>query len=182
MKIKTPPMIIDNTVISRFGFTDRFDILEKLYASKIVIPTNVIIESIVTSPLEKCVQAALKNKWMEEYTLEYKNSVEEIKEYTKLRKKFGDGECAVMAIAKTWNCTVASDDLRATRKFCKEHNIDQIGCLGILYDTFDSGIITLEEGDALLNDMIVKSHYTCPVNHFDNIIQWFKNGIGRELF
>lgn len=181
MRIKNPPIIIDNTAISNFGLINKFDILEKLYPKNIIIPTNVIAESIVMSSLESCVQAALKAGWMEEYTLDYKGR-NELMEYAQLRRQFGDGESAVMAIAKTWRCAVASDDMRATRKFCLKHEIEQIGSLGILFDAYDSKIVNVTEANKVLTDMINIVKYKCPIENFNNVIDWFKNGIGKELF
>ena len=87
-----------------------------------------------------------------------------------------------MAIAKTWGCTVGSDDLRAVRKYCEENNIELIGCLGILYDAYESDIIKKIDGDKILVDMINKTKYKCPVTTFQEIIDYFKKGIGRKLY
>lgn len=141
MKIKSPPIIIDSTVIGRYGLINQFEVLKNLYGKNIIIPTPVIIESINCSPLEKCVKDAISAGWMEEYSLQYTNASDELKEYLYIRKRFGDGESAVLAIAKNWGCTVASDDLRATRKYCLKHGLDQIGSLGILYNAYLQKIV-----------------------------------------
>lgn len=182
MRIKNPPMIIDNTVVGRYGLTGRFDILEKLYGKNIVIPTQIIVEAAGVQVLLESVQAGLKSGWLEEYTLDFTKGKNELLEYAKIRKRFHYGECAVLAIAKTWNCTVASDDMTATRNYCKKNNIDQIGSLGILYDAFETELLNEADADKLLKDMIDLSEYRCPVHKFAEVIDWFKHGIGRELF
>ena len=59
MRIRNPPIILDNTVVSRFGMTNSFYILKELYSKQLIIPTNVIVESILTTPLEQHVTNAL---------------------------------------------------------------------------------------------------------------------------
>lgn len=182
MKIN-PPVIVDNTVISTFGGINRFDILEKLYAKNIIVPTNVLAETIKTSPLEALVQAAFAAGWLEEYTISYSGGGRgELAEYAKLNTRYGSGECAVMAIGKTWECTIASDDMRATRKYCKKYCIHQIGTLGILYHAYREGIISAGEAQQMLSDMISIVKYSSPVSNFQSVIDWFEKGVGRELF
>ena len=182
MRIKNPPLILDNTVVSRFAIIRRFDILHNLYEKKLIIPTNVISEAIVIQVAEKSIQDAINKGWIEEYTLDFTTGQAELKEYAKLRRRFGEGESAVMAVAKTWGCALASDDLRATKKYCENNNIEHVGCLGILYDAYVSGIITLSEGDTLLSEMINNTEYKCPVTKFHQIIDWFENKIGNKLY
>lgn len=182
MRIKNLPLIIDNTVISNFGLINRFDILSSLHSNEVIIPTNVIIESIVIPSLEKHVQAALSNGWMQEYTLEYTSERNELKEYANLKKRFDDGESAAMAIAKTWGCTLASDDMKAVRKYCVSNKIELLGSLGILFDAYSEKLINAQDGQQLLSDMINMSRYKCPVSQFKEVIDWFEKGIGRELF
>lgn len=184
MKIKNPPIIIDSTVIGRYGLTNQFDILKQLYGKFIVIPTPVIIESINCSPLEKCVRDAISAKWMEEYSLQYSSESAELKEYLNLRRRFGDGESAVLAIAKNWRCTVASDDLRAARAYCEKHGLDLIGSLGILYSAYSEKIKPdFKDCDKLLSDMITKTNYKSPVSTFQEVVvNWFEKGIGTKLY
>lgn len=182
MRIKNPPLILDNTVVSRFGIIKKFEILHNLYEKELIIPTNVILEAIVIPQVEKSLQDALSKKWIEEYTLDFTTGQVELKEFARLRRQFGEGESAVMAVAKTWRCALASDDLRATRKYCENNNIEHVGCLGILYDAYVGGIITLSEGDILLSEMINNTKYKCPIMKFHQIIDWFENGIGNKLY
>ena len=162
--------------------TDSFYILKELYSRQLIIPTNVIVESILTTPLEQHVTNALHEKWMEEYSLDYSKQPAEVKEFARLRRRFGDGESAVMAIAKTWGCTMASDDLSAVRKYSENSGIDLIGSLGILYHAFSESLITDEEANSLLQEMIDKSGYRCPVRHFAKVRDWFERSAGRRLY
>lgn len=182
MRIKNPPLILDNTVVSRFGIIKKFEVLHNLYEKKLIIPTNVILEAIVVPEVEKSLIDAFKNKWIEEYTLDFSSGQAELKEFARLRRQFGEGESAVMAVAKTWGCALASDDLRATRKYCENNNIEHLGCLGILYDAYESKIFSFSDGDKILSEMINVTNYKCPVTRFQQIIDWFESGIGKKLY
>jgi len=126
--------------------------------------------------------AALRSKEIEEYTIDFTNGEKEFREYLQLRKKFGDGESAVMAIAKTWSGTVGSDDLRATRKYCDQHGIPLLGTLGVLYDAYDNKLINEVDADKALNDMISQTNYKTPVHNFVEVIDWFRDGKGKKLY
>ncbi|GIO33276.1 DNA-binding protein [Paenibacillus albilobatus] len=179
--LKNPPLVVDNTVISVYGKSNQFTLLESLYAGNIIIPTEVITEAIVIPSLEAQIKRALGNGWLQEHRINYVDHPNQLKNFARLRKRFGDGESAVMAIAKDQNCTVGSDDLRATHKYCRTNSIPMLGSLGILYDSYDRDHIDEQEGQAILTDMLSKG-YRCPVKKFNEILEWFQNGKGRELF
>ena len=109
--------------------------------------------------LERNLKLTIQHNHVEIYTLDYLNCPQEFKEYANLRRQFGEGESAAMAIAKERNCTLASDDLSATVKYCKRHNIDLIGSLGILYDAYQTGILEGGQADRVLTDMIQNTNY-----------------------
>ena len=182
MRINNPPLILDNTVIARFAGTNQFNLLCQLYSKRIIIPSNVIAEAVIVPGTEQILQSAIQDNHIEIYTLDYISGATEFKEYAQLRRRFGEGESAAMAIAKTWNCTLGSDDLSATLKYSRNHGIQLIGSLGILYDAFESNLLNYGQAAQLLVDMITVTGYRCPVNNFQQVVDWFTNGIGRELF
>ncbi|MBV2197718.1 hypothetical protein QNN00_22720 [Bacillus velezensis] len=57
-----------------------------------------------------------------------------------------------------------------------------MGTLGILYDAYDKEIINASEGQQILNDMLSKTKYICPVKLFSDVIAWFEKGQGRRLY
>lgn len=182
MILINPPIVLDNTVISRFGLIDRFDLLLDRYQNQLIIPTNVIVEAIKISKLEVYIKNALDDNQIEEFAMDFCNTYDELKIYTNLRKRFDDGECAVMAIAQINQCTVASDDLRATRKYCEVNNINHIGSLGILYDCYTNDLLNFTQADSLLKRMINETKYRSPVSDFQSVQDWFEKGIGIRLY
>lgn len=180
--LKKPPLVSDTGIISRYGLINRFDILQELYSGNIILPTEVIVECIRVPMLQSCIQDALTYKWIEEFKINYVDHPNIMLDYAKLSKKFGPGESAVMAIAKNKGWTVGSDDMRATAKYCSKNSIPLLGSLGILYDAYDKELVNEKEGQAILNDMISLTRYKSPVSDFQRVIDWFKEGKGRELF
>lgn len=180
--IKNPPLVLDTGIISRYGFTKRFDILKSLYGGHIIVPTEVIMECTRIPQLETEVKTALEDRWLRERTITYNENPAIVKEFGSLRRKYDPGESAVLAIAKHENLTVGSDDMRATKRFCQTNNLQLIGSLGVLFDAHLNQLINSTEANTLLNEMIIKSHYRCPVTQFIDVYNWFKYGIGRELF
>lgn len=180
--LKLPPLVCDTGIIIRFGKTNQLRILESLYSGNIILPTEVINECIVSGKLHKDVKDAIEKKWIEEFSINFEKHPQICLTYAHLNKKFGSGESAIMAIAKEKGWTVGSDDLRATRKFCTNNNIPLMGSLGILFDAYDKEIIDASEAQQILDDMISITQYASPVKHFSDVINWFENGQGRQLY
>ena len=176
------PLIMDSTVIFNFGILGRFDILERLYAKQILIPMDVKIEVSTDKIVGPLLESKIKDGICEEYSINYECDNDEISEYIKLKRKFGNGESACLSIAKNWGATIATDDMRAAKKHCERNNISLIGTLGILFQAYDKNIISEEEGQTIIDDMINIRGYISPVSKFSDIIGWFKEHKGKELF
>lgn len=180
--IEESPLVIDSGIISRYGLIHRFDILEKLFCDELIIPTEVLKETIIVPPLKQSINKAIRDGWVKEFTITLSEHPKIFEEYIQLEKRFDPGESACMAIALHHGCTVASDDMRATVKFCKKHNIPLIGSLGILYKAFHNKIVDKDEAQLLLDDMIKKSNYKSPVITFQEVINWFRKREGRQIY
>ncbi len=165
--------------MNTFCKSNRFDLLEKLYSGRIIIPTEVIAES--PSSFQAIIFQGLSNGWIQEHTISYSAHPNQLKEYSYLSKRFGPGESAVMAIAKDINGTVGSDDMRATVNYCNRNNIPLMGTLGILYDAFLKRLLTQTDSQSILKTMIGQG-YSCPISNFQDVIDWFKDGRGRKLY
>lgn len=179
--LKQPPLVLDTTIISTFGKMSRFDILQSLYAGNCLVPTEVIVEATRIAKLRTSIQISLRMGWMEEHNINFTRYPRQVLLYAEHKKRFGDGEAAVMAVAQDLNGTVGSDDLRATVKHCQSHGIPLIGTLGILFHAYSVGVIDQPEGNEILTTMI-KQGYKCPVSLFSEVVDWFQHGKGRRLF
>jgi len=177
-----PPLVIDTGIVSRYSFSRRFDILEQLYGSNIIIPGDVLTECWQITKMRDSLQTALSSGWLEQFTIDFVDHAEIASTFGKLTKKFGPGESAVLSIARVNGCTVGCDDMRAARKFCEKYDIELKGSIGILHEAYNKNIITHSDADIILNDMINLSNYKSPISDFQEAINWFKNGQGKQLF
>lgn len=176
------PAVIDTNVFSNFALTGSVQIIKTLYAHRLYIPTIVIAECVSKSTLYFYVNQALQEEWMLEYPISLAQTPEEFLEYAKLRKRYHEGESAVLAIAKVRGFAVISDNMKDVHRFCKENNLKLKGTLGILFEAYKHQLITQSEGDKILNDRIFKNKYICPVKSMQEIISWFEFGKNKELF
>lgn len=180
--LKSPPLVADSGIIIRYGLTNKIDILKSLYSGNIIVPTEVITELITNHNLDAVIKSALTQGWIEEYQINYVDHPQICYTFADLKKRYGTGESAVMAIAKENSWTVGSDDMKAARKYCEKNSIPLMGSLGILFDAYDQKIIDENEGQAILTDMINITYYKSPVSNFSDVINWFKHKEGRVLF
>lgn len=176
------PLIVDSTVVLNFGKIGKFYILDQLYGSNMIIPTDVKIEVSTDKIIGPLLEDRIKDGICEEYMINYECNNKEIKDYIELRKRFGHGEAACLSISKNWKCTIATDDMRAAKAYCMKNKISLIGTLGILFEAYNRKIISEKEGQDILDDMIKVRKYSSPVSQFNEVIKWFEEGEGRELF
>lgn len=176
------PLILDSTVLLNFIKIGKKDILVKLYGKSMVIPQQVKLEVIIDPDVGPIVEEMINDKLLEEYIIDYNSESSEISDYCYLNKRFGAGESACISIAKNRKCTIVTDDMRAAYKYCKKNSVSLKGSLGIIYEAYEKKIISFDEGQAILDDMIKIRKYTSPVSSFDDIVNWFDKGIGKELF
>jgi len=77
-------------------------------------------------------------------------------------QKLGSGESACIAVAEARGGFVLTDDL-AARRLAGTLNLTVIGTLGALDRIVQAGIMTLEQADDLLTEMILRG-YRSPIS------------------
>ncbi|WP_411954221.1 hypothetical protein ACKXGF_13540 [Alkalibacillus sp. S2W] len=177
-----PWYVMDTGIISRFALSDQFDILRQLYGPQIFTPTDVIAEVTPVIKMKQQVDQALKDGWMHELTISYREHNAIFHEFIRLRKRFGVGESATLATARHMHCVACSDDMRAAVKYCNKHHIPLKGSLGILYDAYLRGLFDKNKGQTILETMIHRSNYKSPVSDFQTIIDAFEGRSDWQLF
>ncbi|KHO63256.1 putative nucleic acid-binding protein, contains PIN domain [Thermoanaerobacter sp. YS13] len=177
-----PPAVIDTNVFSNFAITGNINILETLYKQRLYIPTIVIQECQDKSELRPYISNAISKGWLKEFVISYTSTPDEFIEHTKIRKRFHPGESAILAIAKVNNFIVISDDITGVKNYCKANGLRLKGSLGILYEAYSQKLITVSQGNKIIQDMINFNNYKCPVQSMQEVINWFVYCIGKELF
>lgn len=86
-----------------------------------------------------------------------------------LRRALGPGESECIALAKERGGIFCSDDL-AARRMANSMGVPVVGTLGILLSLVQGGVLTLEEADSLLKEMMDRG-YRSPVETISELVQ-----------
>ncbi len=155
-------VVVDTTVLSNFSLVGRLDILKRLFMGELCTTDEVLRE--IRVGMDRKVLPQTDWSWIKIVEIE-----SEMHLYSKLCERFGKGEASCLAIALNRGLKILTDDIDA-RKFAQRRGIPVSGTLGILAAAVEDGIITLEEGNRLLSEMIEKGYYS-PVESLDEILE-----------
>lgn len=159
----TDSLFFDTDCISAFLWVNSQSLLAGLYPGRVVIPRPVYNElSYPTTPhLKQRINYLINNKLAdlaaidvnsETYVLYYKLSVSP----DKGDKVIGPGEAAAIALAKTCNGVVASNNLSDIGVYIKRFGLKYLTTGDILIEALEKGFITEDEGNALWASMLAK--------------------------
>lgn len=177
--LKKPPLIIDTCTMSNLFSGQAFCLLRELYKNDIVISGEIYLEAVKYAPLKSELCKALeKEKWMK---LGVIDEIADLKLFAQFQKRADPGEASIMVLALKMGGTVGSDDMTGVVRICKRYNIPILGTMGILYDAYTKQIISCKSGDKIIRNM-KNNGRNIPVNEFYDILNWFENGKGRELY
>lgn len=162
--------VINNTVLSNFSLVGRLDILQKLFGK--VYVTHEVREEVLRGIEEgyaflERVETELgvgADAWLELVGFDNPEEEQSFREYT---RKLGYGEASCLALARHRGWLVLTDD-RAARKTLRGENREATGTFGILKLAVESGLLTLEEGNILLQKMI-HGGYHSPYDKLEDI-------------
>lgn len=153
-------VLADNTVLSNFVKVNKLDLLKKAF-EKLYVTEQVLEE------FKKGVKrGVLPNISLDFEVLKLRE--DEMELYNSLRVKLGKGEASCLAIAKNRNMKFLTDDSDA-RKVANILGVPVSGTIGVLVRCVEKGLITKEEGNQILKEMIIKGFYS-PISDLDEIV------------
>ncbi len=162
--------VINNTTLSNFSRVNRLDILRQLFG-KVYITYEVReevlrgIEEGYTFLENAAVQIRVGiDAWLELVGFENPREEQSFREYI-LTLGYGEASCLTLARHRGW--LVVTDD-RAARQRLRHEGHGFTGTLGVLKLAVEHALITLEEGDALLQEMI-RVGYRSPYDRLEDI-------------
>jgi len=156
MLLTEPPLVLDADLLSHFSCIDRLDILEKLYAKKMIILDEVMEEISEVEQLRNKVQSCIDNGSMKRISM-LATSHEAI-ELARLLDdgRLGRGEAACMSYLKYNYGTLGSNNLSDIKKMAIRKNITLITTEDVLYQAYQTEVVTIEEADNIWAEIISK--------------------------
>lgn len=162
-KSMTDKLFFDTDCISAFLWVKEENILFKLYPGKIILPKTVFNELINPSiphikhkVSQLCLSGDVSTKEILVNTEEYKLYYELAISPPKGEKVIGKGEAAAIALAKTYNGILASNNLRDILKYIEKYELEHITTGGILVAALKKGYIDEQTGNQIWTNMIGK--------------------------
>ena len=169
-----PPLVLDSDFLSSYSWVDRLDVLEKLYAGRMVILDEVMEEINRVPHLAEKVITSITNGSIQRVSMIAASA--EALELAKYLEdgKYGRGESACMAYLKHNDGSLGSNNLADIKKFCVDTNKRLITTGDALYQALKSGIITLNEGDAIWTRMLDKRR-KLPTDSFSEYLSKYQS-------
>ncbi len=153
-------VLIDNTVLTNFVKVSRIDLLKKAFDC--IYITEHVLEEFKLGVR----RGVLPDVSIDLEVLRLKD--EEIELYNALRARLSKGEASCLAIAKHRSLKVLTDDSDAMRT-ANVLGVPVSGTIGVLARCVERGIITKEEGNRILKEMIEKGFYS-PISDLDEFL------------
>jgi uncharacterized protein len=158
-------VLVNTTVLSNFAAVGRLDLLRSLFGA--LYMAQAVFEEVQASldegyafyaGLEKEIQPFREDGWLHLTTIE---GEQELELFQSLPQKLHRGEAMSLAIAKCRGWRFLTDD-RAARSKADELGVSKAGTLAVLMQAIDKSLITLEQGNAILQEMII-GRYQSPI-------------------
>ena len=167
----TNDLFFDTDCLSAFLWINNTNILHELYGGKIVLPEPVYQE--LSNPsiphIKQRTDVMISRKDVSVKTIEA--GTEEYKLYTALvrgengQKTIGRGEAGGIALAKTYNGILASNNYKDIAPYIEKYNLKHIDTGQILVEALERGLITETDGNDIWRKMLAKKR-KLPANSF----------------
>lgn len=158
------PLLLDTTALNNFIKIGRLSLLRQLFPASLCVATQVF-EELRVGGLDGQIRQAMTEGWIQLVTPE---SGRESTLYREYSRTLGSGESASLAIAICRRWALATDD-RAARTAARTAGVNLTGSVGILIVAVQSGSITRQEGDQLVQEM--RHHgYRFPLESLESLL------------
>lgn len=181
-------IIFDTDCLSSFLWTDKLDILYKLFGQSIKIPQAVYKELEYLKKSKNYpeifprIENAINTKKIEILEISIGSEVdiilEEIRENFRNDnngKEIGDGEAEMLALAKYHKLTcatvTASNNNRDIYKIVEKENLKNITTMDILCEAYKHGINELLELENIKNQMVARRRHLPLISVYDKLIE-----------
>ena len=172
----TDNLFFDTDCLSAFLWINETNILHELYGGKIVLPEPVYKE--LSNPciphIKQRADILISSKDVSVKAIEA--GTEEYRLYSLLvrvekgKKSIGRGEAGGIALAKTYNGILASNNYKDIAPYIEEYGLQHIDTGQILVEALDKGLITEKDGNKIWSEMLAKKR-KLPANTFSEYLK-----------
>lgn len=155
------PLYFDTDCLSAFLWVRDESILTQLYPGRVIIPKQVYDELGSVPHLQERINTLLERNEVSLLEIEAGTSAAEL--YAELTGAprpghviIGRSEAASLALSKTCNGIVASNNLRDITQYIEEFHLQHKTTGDILVEALDAGIISEQTGNSLWSNMLRK--------------------------
>ena len=177
----TEKYFFDTDCLSAFLWVHEESILARLYAGRIILPSQVYNEIQRVPHLLLKVDALKNNGDLRVESMEAGS--EEYNDYLQMTtfpeagmRIVGRGEAAGIAMVKQRGGTLASNNLRDIRPYVEKYEISHITTGDILIKAMEAGLITEAEGNIIWSEMIRKRRMLPTPTFSDFLANYQKPG------
>jgi hypothetical protein len=148
-----PLILLDSGVVRHFINGNRILELQQVFPGWFVMLDKVKNELCRSKSIENIVINLIRMTGMQ--LMQFPTEMEIIREYAILKRQFGDGESACMAVAKYQKHYIASSNLKDIKTYCDVNSIVYLTTMDILLEAIIKRVLSEEECDVFIQ--IVKS-------------------------
>lgn len=152
-------VLLDNTSLSNFALLGQADLLQQAFGTLAATTTQVMVE--FSNGVAKGKLPKTNWDWLLVLTV----SPHEKRLYQQFLRQVSAGEASCLAIAKSRNYRVVTDDQKA-RTLGSQMNLSITGTVGVLILLVRDNHLTPTQANELLSQMIAKG-YRSPVEKLD---------------
>ena len=172
----TDDLFFDTDCLSSFLWVNDTNILHELYGGKIVLPEPVYQE--LSNPcvphIKQRADVLIANKdatvkTIDVGTQEY-NLYSVLVKGEKEKKAIGRGEAAGIALAKTYNGILASNNYKDIAPYIEMYQLRHIDTGTILTEALERGLITENDGNRIWSQMLAKKR-KLPAGSFTEYLE-----------
>ncbi len=153
-------VIVDTTTLSNFLLVDRLDILIGVVGK--LCTTDKVIEEIKVC-IARNIVPDIEFHQIEIFVQDRDDELL----FSRLKGTFGKGEASCLAVCKSRGFKILTDDLDA-RKYAQRMGIPVSGTIGVLVSAANKGIISIQEANDVLSEMMDKGFYS-PIKRLDEL-------------
>lgn len=163
-QLSEPLILLDADVVRHFINGSRIFDLQKIYPKRFVMLEKVKDELCRSKSIETIVNNFIAMTALP--IMPFPKDLNIVKEYALLKKSFGDGESACMAVAKFQKKYVASSNLKDIKAYCEVNSIVYLTTMDILCVALEKGILNKIQCNTFITDVKAKGS-KLPVSTMD---------------